>query len=221
MSLKQQELEELKNLQCSFNHDVIFHRAGKRGRVREVSDDYNGGKYLYALLSVDLANPDELYLKRYLELMEKRKVTGFCMARSYDDGNAFVMEKNVPLEFQPPVALHEIAEARSLPSIYEFIKEKEMLGIEFPTSYDPKIEAHKEACGTDLPNVFLKGKEFSLRYIKWLPNDYFTNADTHFFEGRDRNKMNTLELILQLIDVVEFFGRDFYTKKFSWLEDHT
>jgi hypothetical protein len=69
-------------------------------------------------------------------------------------------------------------------------------------------------------NVFLKGKEFSLKYMSWLPDEYFENAKPDFFKERKRNDMNPLELTINFIEIIASFGKEDWIKDFPWLKEN-
>ena len=224
MALTEQELEELGTLQQSFDHRQIFLRAQERGKVRKIPMKYNPEGAEYALLSQDLASLDEPDLRRYFSLLEQNRVTGFCMSSLYGgEGQSFVIERNVPLELQPFVALHEIQETTVTPIIHNSNRDHMYLaeerGEKFEHPQEPEEEAHCWACEVELRELFSKGRELAIKYAQWLPNEYFTNADSNFFNKRDRAKISPLELVLELIDTITIERREGWIKEFPWLEE--
>ena len=88
------------------------------------------------------------------------------------------------------------------------------MGIEFTP---PEIDAHRFACEVELMNLFLRGKEFSLKYISWVPDEYFENADPDFLKKNQRDSLSPLELTVNFLRVISGSEED-WVKDYSWLK---
>lgn len=215
--LPKQEQEEFKKLNSVINSRAVYDWAKSQGNLTEVNIKYglvyNIEKGEYLVLSQDLLPRNELDARRWIELMEKDNTTGYCSCDFLGINHpcAFIIGKNIPKEFQDYVAIHEIFEGEDLPRSFDSYQTHMCRtsedGIDFKLP-PPEISSHRFAYQIELMNVFLKGKDFSLKYMSWVPNEYFENADPDFFKERKRNDMNPLELTANFIELIASFDKE-------------
>lgn len=225
-ALSKKEQEEFKHLDSIISSRKVYDWAKSEGKLKEVDINYRlifdikKGQYL--ILSQELFPQNQHDVRRWVELMEKDRVTGYCSCdrMGLDDSCPFIIGKNVPEEFQGYVAIHEIFEGEVLPMSISSYQERRYDAAErgFDTKLTPpEIDAHRFACEVELMNVFLRGKEFSLKYTSWLPDAYFENADPDFLRKNQRDSMNQLELTVNFLRIISGSEEE-WVEKYPWLK---
>lgn len=225
--LSEREQKEFRDLDNRISSRKVYDWAKSEGKLKEVDIEYRlifdikKGQYL--VLSQEMFPSYQHEVRRWVELMEKDGDTGYCSWDYFGRNHPcpFVIGKNVPEEFQGYVAIHEIFEGEVLPiatSSYQdhrYSAAEEGVDIELTP---PEIDAHRFACEVELMNVFLGGEKFSLRYISWVPDAYFENADPDFLKKYQRDNMSPLELTVNFLRVISGSERK-WVEKYAWLKE--
>ena len=200
-NLTESEDRELCKLQYSVDYQKIEELAKKAGRLLPVKNNN------YVLLSPALFKEGSGE-RRWAELWERCGGTGFF--HSNQDSSkvyAFILEKNVPEDFREFVAQHELSEPWYIPPA----------GVD-----DTSIgeHAHAFAAEQELIEVFEKGKEFAIRYVSWLPEDYFEQIEP----GASRNikpgsGLEMLAEVVELLCSIGLYRQSMWLRDFPWLRE--
>jgi|GEM_PF-2856531 len=225
--LTEKETKEFEYLNKKISSRKVYEWIKSQEKLKDVKIQYreifdiNNGQY--APLSQDIFPSDEHEFRRWVELMEKGGDTGYCSwdRLGLNDPCPFVIAENVPEEFQGYVGIHEIFEGKILPiatnSYQDHMFRASEMGSDIKLLTPPSIDAHRFASKIELANVFLRGEDFSLRYLNWAPDAYFQNADPYFFKDRQRTDMNVLELTVNFLETLGI-SQERWGKEFPWLK---
>jgi hypothetical protein len=200
--LTEEERRELMLLNRTINYSKIEELARVKGRVIDIPVH----KSSYILLSSNLFN-EASSERRWADLWQKDGATGFFYGNTNSNkAYFFVLESNVPEEFRQFVALHEYIEWTFSPPAGVYAS--------------PEDNPHASASEFEIRSVFQRGKYFSLKYLSWLPDEFFEQIDPNFFKRKDKSKMSGLELCretVRLLSAIRYTSAKTWLRSFPWL----
>lgn len=243
----QKEIRELYNLR---NLSILWKIAEKNGDIKTLNyTDHDTKKEVkYALLDPqkdwtkkikDRGLTEIVDLNRFVEIITKTGTTGFNHWFDYDLCFIFVVTENVPEEFRPFVAFHEaremdlygVAEGNIMDISYDYRDSQEREEFLKEELKEAKRYPHQQACIAEIAQVFLRGKEFSERFARWLkkeegnpdiPDTFFNQAIPGFLKEANRLSKDPLEVLIEFfLELAKhdiFINPERFTEDWPWIE---